>query len=41
MIHSLNGDTDFFDIVGQPLQRDRYLFIICQDYVLQNSMVLH
>ena len=35
-VHSLDGDTDFFDIVAGVLQRDTlapYLFIICLDYV--------
>ena len=37
MVHSPDGNTDFFDIVG-VLQADTlapYLFIICRDYVLQ------
>ena len=40
-------DTDFFGVVVAVLQGDilaPYLFIICQDYVLQTSidlMVLH
>ena len=36
-VHSLDGDTDFFDIVAGVLQEDilaPYLFIICLDYVL-------
>ena len=35
-VHSLDEDTDFFDIVTGVLQGDLlapYLFIICQDYV--------
>ena len=35
---SLDGDTDFFDIVARDLLGDTlasYLFIICLDYVLQ------
>ena len=35
MIHSQDGDTDFFDIVTGVLQRDalvRYLFIFYQDF---------
>ena len=36
-IRSLDGDTDFFDIIAGVLQGDTlapYLFIICLDYVL-------
>ena len=36
-VHSLNGDTDLFDIVTGVLQEDTlatYLFIVCLDYVL-------
>ena len=36
-VHSLNGVTDFFDIVAGVLQRNMlalYLFIICLDFVL-------
>ena len=35
-VRSLDGDTDYFDIVAGVLQRDKlapYFFIICQDYV--------
>ena len=35
-VHSLDWDTDFFDIVAGVLQGDilaLYLFIICLDYV--------
>ena len=37
MVHSPDGDTDFFDIVPEVLQGDilaTYLFIICIYYVL-------
>ena len=37
-VHSLNGDTDYFDIIAGVLQRDTlapYLFIICLDYMLR------
>ena len=40
-VHSLDGDTDYFDIVGGVLQGDTlapYLFIICLDYVLRTSI---
>ena len=40
---SLDGDTDYFDIVAGMLQRDTlapYLFIICLDYVLRKSLDL-
>ena len=40
-VHSLNGDTDYFDIVASVLKRDAlapYLFIICLDYVLITSI---
>ena len=40
---SLDGDTDYFDIIVGELQRDTlapYLFIICLDYVLRRSMNL-
>ena len=36
MVHSPEGDTDFFDIVVGVLQRDKLvpcLFIICLEYV--------
>ena len=42
-VRSLDGDTDFFDIVAGVLHGDTlapYLFIICQDYVLQTSIDL-
>ena len=35
-VHSLDGDTDFFDIVSGFLQGDilaQYSFIICQDNI--------
>ena len=37
MVHSADGNTDFFDIVAGVLQKDTsapYLFIICLDYAL-------
>ena len=37
-IHSLDRDTEYFDIVAGVLQGDtlaQYLFIICLDYVLK------
>ena len=40
-VHSLDGDTDYFDIVAGVLQGDTlapYLFIICVDYVLRRSI---
>ena len=40
-IHSLDGDTEYFDIVAGVLQGDTlapYLFIICLDYVLRTSI---
>ena len=39
-VRSLDGDTDYFDIVAGVLQGDTlapYLFIICLDYVLRTS----
>ena len=39
--HSLDGDTDYFNIVAGVLQGDTlapYLFIICLDYVLRTSI---
>ena len=42
-VHSLDGDTDYFDIVAGVLQGDTlapYLFIICLDYVLRTSIDL-
>ena len=36
MVHSPDGNTNFFDIVAGVLQGDtRVLFIICLDYILQ------
>ena len=43
MVCSLNGDTNFFDIVTGVLQWDTlalYLFIFCLDYVLWMSIDL-
>ena len=40
-VRSPDGDTDYFNIVAGVLQGDtlaRYLFIICQDYVLRTSI---
>ena len=40
-VHSLDGDTEYFDIVAGVLQGDTlapYLFIICLDYVLRTSI---
>ena len=40
---SLDGDTDYFDIVAGVLQGDTlasYLFIICLDYVLWTFIYL-
>ena len=40
---SVDGDTDYFDIVAGVLQGDSiapYLFIICLDYVLRTSIDL-
>ena len=40
-VRSLDGDTEYFDIVAGVLQGDMlapYLFIICQDYVLRTSI---
>ena len=40
-VRSLDGDTEYFDIVAGVLQGDTlapYLFIICLDYVLRTSM---
>ena len=40
-VRSLDGDTEYFDIVAGVLQGDtlaRYLFIICLDYVLRTSI---
>ena len=43
MVHSSDGNTDFFNIVAGVLQEDilvPYLFIICLDYTLQTSIDL-
>ena len=40
-VHSLDGDTEYFNIVAGVLQGDTlapYLFIICLDYVLRTSI---
>ena len=40
-VRSLDGDTDYFDIVAGVLQGDTlapYLFIICLDYVVRTSI---
>ena len=40
-VRSLDGDTDYFDIVKGVLQGDTlapYIFIICLDYVLRTSI---
>ena len=40
-VRSLDGDTEYFDIVAGVLQRDTlapYLFIICLDYMLRTSI---
>ena len=40
-VHSLDGDTDYFDIVAGVLQGNTlapYLFIICLDYVLRTPI---
>ena len=40
-VHSLDGNTDYFDIVAGVLQGDTlapHLFIICLDYVLRMSI---
>ena len=42
-VHSLDRDTDYFDIIAGVLQGDTlapYLFIICLDYVLRKSIDL-
>ena len=42
-VHSPDGDTDYFDIVGGVLRRDTtapYLLIICLDYVFRMSIDL-
>ena len=41
MVHSPDGDTDFFDITTGVLQGDTlapFLFIICLDYVLRKAL---
>ena len=42
-VRSLDGDTDYFNIVAGVLQGDTapYLFIICLDYVLRTSLYIH
>ena len=43
MVHSADGDTDFFNIVAGILQGDtlaQYSLIICLDYILQTSIDL-
>ena len=40
-VHSLDGDTDYFNIVACVLQGDiltPYLFVICLDYMLRTSI---
>ena len=37
-VHSLYGDTNYFDIVPQGDTLAQYLFIICLDYVLRTSI---
>ena len=42
-VHSLDGDTDYFNIVASVLQGDTltpYLLIICLDYMLRTSIDL-
>ena len=42
-VNSLDGDTDFFDVVAGVLQGATlalYLFLICLDYALQTSIDL-
>ena len=41
IVHSPDGDTDFFDISAGVLQGDKlvpYIFIICLDYVLHKAL---
>ena len=41
ILHSPDGDTEYFDIVAGVLQGDTltsYLFIICRDYILRTSI---
>ena len=43
IVHSPDGDTDYFDIVTIVLKGDAlapFLFIICLDYILQTSIDL-
>ena len=43
MVHSHDGNTNFFDIVARVLQGDilaPYLFLLCLDYVLRTSINL-
>ena len=43
MVHSSDGDTDFFSIVTEVLQGDTlasYLSILCLNYILQTSINL-
>ena len=40
-VRSLDGDTDYFDIIAGVLQGDTqalYLFLICLEYVLRASI---
>ena len=40
-VRSLDGDTDYFDIVAGVLQEGTlapYLFIICSDYMLKKTV---
>ena len=41
-VGSMNGDTDYFDIVAGVLQGDTlapYLFIICLDYMIEHLLI--
>ena len=43
MVHLPDSDTDFWDIVAKVLKGDTltsYMFIICQDYIVQMSIDL-
>ena len=43
MVHSVDGDTEFFDLVAGGLRRDSlapYFYIISSNYVLQTSINL-
>ena len=43
VIHSPDGNTDFFDIVNRAFQRDtlaQYLLILCLNYVYCTSIDL-